>query len=89
MQTLSDLNEVAHGDEQHYVMSCRNIMFATLRQDFIDDLYKIMQSFFHIFFKLEYLFHYVMAMHDTSIMRLFTKYCYDILTVFDEIQLCS
>ena len=22
-------------------------------------------------------------------MRLFTKYCYDILTVFDEIQLCS
>ena len=48
-----DLNEV--GDEQHYVMSCRNTMFATLRQDFIDDLYKIMQSFFHIFFKLEYL----------------------------------
>ena len=89
MLTLCDLNEVAHGDEQHYVMSCRNIMFATLRQDFIDDLYKIMQSFFHIFFKLEYLFHYVMAMHDTSIMRLFTKYCYDILTVFDEIQLCS
>jgi hypothetical protein len=82
-----DLNEV--GDEQHYVMSCRNTMFATLRQDFIDDLYKIMQSFFHIFFKLEYLFHYVMVMHDTSIMRLFSKHCYDILTVFDEIQLCS
>ena len=42
-----DLNEV--GDEQHYVMSCRNTTFATLRQDFIDDLYKIKQSFFHIF----------------------------------------
>ena len=80
-----DLNEV--GDEQHYVMSCRNTMFATLRQDFIDDLYKINHSF--ISFKLEDLFHYVMATHDTSIMRQFSTYCYDILSVFYEIQLCS
>ena len=78
-----DLNEV--GDEQHYVTSCRNTMFATSRQDFIDDLYKINHSF--IFFKLEDLFHYVMAMHDTSIMRRLSEYCYDILSVFDEIQL--
>jgi hypothetical protein len=42
-----------------------------------------------IYFQVRIFVSFVMAMHDTSILRLFSKYCYDIFTVFDEIQLCS
>ena len=37
-----DLNEI--GNEQHYLMSCSNTMFRTLRNKFIDNLYKINKS---------------------------------------------
>ena len=39
-----DLNEI--GNEQHYLMSCSNTMFRTLRNKFIDNLY--MNLVFHI-----------------------------------------
>ena len=76
---LCNLNEV--GNEQHYLMSCSNEKFANLRNVFIDNLYIINNAF--RLFRMQDLFYYVLAMHDRSIMKLVSKYIYDILTVFD------
>ena len=77
-----DLNEI--GNEQHYLMSCSNTMFRTLRNKFIDNLYKINRSL--MLFNMQDLFHYVLAMKDKNIIKISSKYCFDILEAFDLLE---
>ena len=77
-----DLNEI--GNEQHYLLSCSNTMFRTLRNKFIDNLYKINKSL--MLFNTEDLFHYVLAMKDKNIIKISSKYCFDILAAFDLLE---
>ena len=76
---LCDQGEV--GNEQHYLMSCGNTVFTFLRQNFINLVYKINQSF--KYFDTQSLFHYILSMKDRNILKLSSKYCYDILRTFD------
>ena len=76
MQALQ-FNEV--GNEQH--IACSNGKFTNLRNVFIDNLY-ITNNAFRLF-RMQDIFYYVLAMHDRSIMKLVSKYIYDILTFFD------
>jgi hypothetical protein len=60
-------------------------------EKYLDDWNKINHSFIY-FFKLEDLFHYVMAICMIQASWdgfLNIDYFYDTLSVFDEIQLCS
>jgi hypothetical protein len=52
-----------------------------LRQNFINSVYKINQSF--KYFDTQSLFHYILSMKDRNILKLSSKYCYDILRHFD------
>ena len=76
---LCDQGEV--GNEQHYLMSCGNTVFTFLRQNFINSVYKINQSF--KYFDTQSLFYYILSMKDRNILKLSSKYCYDILRTFD------
>ena len=76
-----DLNEV--GDEHHFLMSCKNIKLLSLRSKFFEDLYKINSSF--KLFSSEELFMYIMVMKDESIMKLVAKFCFEVLTTFDNL----
>ena len=76
---LCDQGEV--GNEQHYLMSCGNTVLTFLRQNFINSVYKINQSF--KYFDTQSLFHYILSMKDRNILKLSSKYCYDILRTFD------
>ena len=78
---ICDLNEI--GDEQH-LMSCSNTMFRTLRKKFIDNLYKINKSL--MLFNKQDLFHYVSAMKDKNILKISSKYCFDVLAAFDLLE---
>ena len=77
-----DLNEI--GSEQHYLMLCSNTMFRTLRYKFIDDLYKINKSL--MLFNTQDLFHYIFAIKDKNILKILSKYCFDILAAFDLLE---
>ena len=59
-------------------------MFRTLRNKFIDNLYKINKSL--MLFNTEGLFHYVLAMKDKNILKISSKYCFDILAAFDLLE---
>ena len=78
-----DQNEV--GDEEHYIMSCSNTMFVTPRENFLNSLYKINQSFED--FDMQSLFRYILSMKDENIWLLSAKYCFDILKIFDKLQM--
>jgi hypothetical protein len=58
-------------------------MFTFLRQNFINSVYKINQSF--KYFDTQSLFQYtpILSMKDKNILKLSSKYCYDILRTFD------
>ena len=62
-----NLNE--NGNEQHYLMSCRNAIIRTLRNNFTDNLYKINKSL--MLFNSQDLFHHVMAMKDKNFLNFF------------------
>jgi hypothetical protein len=47
----------------------------------INSVYKINQSF--KYFDTQSLFHYILGMKDRNILKLSSKYCYDILRTFD------
>ena len=78
-----DQNEV--GNEEHYIMSCSNTMFVTLRENFLNSLYKINRSFED--FDMQSLFQYILSMKDENIWLLSAKYCFDILKNFDKLQM--
>ena len=65
-------------------MSCSNTMFRTLRNKFIDNLYKINKSL--MLFNTQDLFHYVLATKDKNIIKFSSKYCFDILAAFDLLE---
>ena len=67
-----DQNEVEK--EEHYIMSCSNTVFVTLRKDFFNSLYKINQSFED--FDMQSLFRYILSMKDENIWPLSAKYSY-------------
>ena len=58
-----DLNE--NGNEQHYLMSCRNTMSRSLRNNFIDNLFKVDKSL--MVFDPQDLFHYFVGTKDKNI----------------------
>ena len=76
---LCDQEEV--GNEQHYLMSCGNTEFTVLRQNFINSVYKINQSL--KYFDTQSLFYHILSMKDRNILKLSSKYCYDVLRTFD------
>ena len=59
-------------------------MFRALRNEFIDNLYKINKSL--MLFNTQDLFHYVLAMKDENILKNSSKYSFDILTAFDLLE---
>ena len=77
-----DINEI--GNEYHFLMSCRNSKFISLRNIFINYLCKINRSF--CLFTQQDIFRYIMAIQDKTIMNLVAKYCYDILAVFGSLN---
>ena len=77
-----DINEI--GNEYHFLMSCRNSKFISLRNIFINNLCKINRSF--CLFTQQDIFRYIMAIQDKTIMNLVAKYCYDILAVFESLN---
>ena len=78
-----DQNVVAW-NEEHYLMSCSNAMFVSLRQNFVNSLFKINKSFES--FDTQSLFQYILCMKDRNILVLSAKYCFDILRTFDSFQ---
>jgi hypothetical protein len=74
-----DINEI--GNESHFLMSCRNSKFISLRNIFINNLCKINRLFTQ-----QDIFRYIMAIQDKTIMNLVAKYCYDILAVFGSLN---
>jgi hypothetical protein len=68
---------------RHFLMSCRNSKFISLRNIFINKLCKINRSF--CLFTQQDIFRYIMAIQDKTIMNLVAKYCYDILAVFERV----
>ena len=60
-----DQNEV--GNEEHYLMSCSNAMFVSLRQNFVNSLFKINKSFES--FDTQSLFQYILCMKDGIICQ--------------------
>ena len=75
-----DLNEV--GDEYHYLFRCKNNQFVNVRNNFLNDLKEINSSFDCL--KHEDLFLYILSMKDKSISNLVAKYCFNILTTFEN-----
>ena len=73
-----DINEI--GNEYHFLMSCRNSKFISLR----NNLCKINRSF--CLFTQQDIFRYIMAIQNKTIMNLVAKYCYDILAVFESLN---
>jgi hypothetical protein len=76
------INEI--GNEYHFLMSCRNSKFISLRNIFINNLCKINCSF--CLFTQQDIFKYIMAIRDKTIMNLVAKYCYNILAVFESLN---
>ena len=76
--------EVRAQCEQHYLMSCSNTMFMTLRNNFKESLYKTNKSL--MLFNTQDLFHYVISKKDKNILKIRSKFCYDILTASDILQ---
>ena len=82
--TMIEFVNIVNWNEQHYLMSCSNTMFRTLRNKFIHNLYKINKS--SMLFNTQDLFHYVLAMKDNSILKILSKYFFDILAAFDVLE---
>ena len=76
-----DLNEI--GNEQHFLMSCRNTKLADLRANFMEHICKINNS--STKFSYQDIFMYVIAMQDKTIMSLVAKYCFNVLTCFESL----
>jgi hypothetical protein len=66
-------------------MSGRNSKFISLRNISINNLCKINRSF--CLFTQQDIFRYIMAIQDKTIMNLVAKYCFDILAVFESLNL--
>jgi hypothetical protein len=78
-----DINEI--GNEYHFLMSCRNSKFISLRNIFMNNLCKINRSF--CLFTQQDIFRYIMAIQNKTIMNLVAKSdCYDILAVFESLN---
>ena len=73
------------GNEQHFLMSCRNTKLADLRVNFMESICKINNSFTK--FSYQDIFMYVTAMQDKTIMSLVAKYCFNVLTCFESLLL--
>ena len=59
------------GNEQHYLMSCGNTVFTFLRQNFINSVYEINESFKYFDHDTQSLFHYyILSMKDRNILKL-------------------
>ena len=70
------------GNEYHCMMECTNPKFKFIREDFLKNIVTV-NSLFDNFTK-NTLFKYILSVNDESIVKQSAKFCYDIISVFDD-----